>query len=116
MSYPLRVVKQETKVAVDAVKPEPGDILIIHPKRSDEKFSDDFCKWLADTMPEVLPPGVKALILANDSTTIEKLQPNEAVDLPGNPAEAYRLGWHSAVEALERFYEEESQPKLIEAE
>jgi hypothetical protein len=98
-------LKAELNLAIDQIKVEPGAVLVIRPKYRFSNFSADYCSWLSDNIMSVVPPGTKVMILAEDSTHIEVLEPDPPRDVEAYGAdkgEAYEKGWRDAFLALER--------------
>lgn len=102
---PFQFVKADLKLAVDQVKIEPGSLVVVRPKNRHTTFTPEYCTWLSENLVDLLPPGTKAVILNDDSTTIIPLEPNPPRDVEAYGAdmgEAYEKGWRDAFEALER--------------
>jgi hypothetical protein len=92
----FKFVRSDLNLEIDKVRPEPGDILLVRPKRSGDMFSTEFANWLSTTLAGVLPPGVKAMIVSSDALKIERLSPHHLA------GESFKNGWYAAFDALEK--------------
>lgn len=94
------------KVEVERVSPMAGDVLVIRPKDRHSRFTPEYAAWLRESLPEVMPPGVKAMIISDDATRFSVLSPDdyriEDFYRTSDEYNAYVRGWHAAFDALQR--------------
>ena len=71
------------------IEAPPGSILIFHPK-GDSKFSEEYVKFLCESLPEIMPPNTRAMIVSDNLTFFTLINPAEDGD-------DYVRGWNDAV-------------------
>jgi hypothetical protein len=97
----FKFIKPDLKIAIEQIKIEPGNFVIVRPRDKQTTFTADFCAWLAEKLPDLLPPGTRAMILNDHSTEFQVLKPEVGDDCPPEEANAYKSGWYNALGALE---------------
>jgi hypothetical protein len=102
----VRFLEPLLKAEVERVSPMAGDVLVVRPKDRHSRFTPEYSDWLRESLPEVLPPGVRAMIISDDATRFSVLSPDdvrvEDSCLTSAEYDAYVKGWHAAFDALQR--------------
>jgi hypothetical protein len=88
----LQMAREDLRIQITDVFPTPGAILIVHPKY-EVQFTEDYVKWLSDTLKEMLPRSVHGMVLAENVTHFDVIRP-ESDD------EGYVRGWNDALKAI----------------
>jgi hypothetical protein len=93
MEKRLERIREDLQTQITDVFPSEGTVLFVHPKHN-VQFNPQYCDWLADTMKEILPFGVKGVVLSENVTSFDVLRPRD--DDP-----EYIRGWYDALQSVQ---------------
>lgn len=88
----LKMMREDLQTQITDVYATSGTVLIVHPK-NDVKFNAEYCDWLAENLKEILPYGVRAMVLAENVTQFDVVR-------PASDSLEYRMGWNDALKAI----------------
>lgn len=108
----VEALREDLRMAVAKVHPRAGDIIFLKPKNDSIEISAQFAAFLADSLKQVIPPGVGLVIMPTADFSVfrsikepDYKKATESVEeYPSNPEDSYLYGfsqgWHIAREQI----------------